>query len=517
MDKISPVPEPVLPILPDGSQTISLPVGKDASADGLLLLGRDSQSDRTGDQLAASENPNTTHSVHTVYDSGNLFQDEAYTLLLWSDEYVSLPPDAEGRPRLVSSYDSFGRSTIYSARETSDTASGLKQTAEFLRSGLLPSSSAEIKNPLLDGRIRSLPLQANPYDFSESSPKGAGDGNSPSHASRTPAVPGHDVPTTSEDAADWGTFSPSGKGAEDSKALLTARVKADVPNAFTPDGPQQSTHAPRIKTDAASTPETPRRTLPVSWLAAEKPPVRLTKSGFSQENPPVEELVEHLISDRTVEAERVLPRAFSGFTAGVSPSRGEATLPYAFAPFGNPPPSFRSIPEDEEKILPPLIEGEDASGPRGEFLRLSEAVRMACLLCCLYDGGDIRFEIEVPWYGAYVRYAIQNGILRGDEFPDYNAFTTRAQGAYLFSRCVPSTALSALCTCPLPSDVLDSDWFAESVTRLLRAGVLDCEDTAGRFFPDRLLTRSAASSLLGKIATPSDRRCPVRRQGKQSD
>lgn len=510
MDKISPVPEPVLPILPDGSQIISIPVGKDASADGLLLLGGGSQPNRAGNRPASPENPNASLSAPLVNESGELLPDEAYTLRLGSDDSASLPPDAAGRPRPVSSYDSFGRSTLYSAGETPAAASGLKPGAEYFRSGLLPGYSAEMKTFLPDSQIRSLPRQANPPASPGSAPKGAGGEGLPSHASRAPALPGRAAPDTSEDTADLDIFSPPDKGAAASKALPTAREETDVPISSPPGGPQQDPNTPAIKADAASAPDTPRRTSLVSSLAAGKLPVLPAESGPSRESRTFEELAEHLIPSESAEAERVLPRAFSGsFAAGVSHFRGEPLLPYAFAPFGEFPPNLRRRAHgEEEEILPPPMEGGDASGARGEFLRLSEAVRMACLLRCLHNGGDVRFEIETPWYGAYVRYAIQNGILQGDEFPDYNAFATRAQGVYLFSRCVPSTALAILCHCPLPSDVHDSDWFAEGVARLLCAGVLDCADSARRFFPDRLLTRSEAVSLLGKIATPSDRRCP---------
>ena len=519
MDKISPVPEPVLPILPDGSQMISIPVGKDAAADGLLQLGGGSQPDLAGNRPASSENPNAFLSAPLVDESGDLLPDEAYTLRLGSDESASIPPDAEGRPRLVSSYDSFGRSTIYSAGETPAAASGLKPGAEFFRFGLLPDYSAEMKTFLPDSRIRSLPRQANPPASPGSAAKGMSGENSPSHTLRAPVVSQRATPDPSEDTADLGTVSPSDKGAAASKALPTAREETDVPISSTPGDPQQDPNTPGIKADAASAPDTPRRTSPASLLAAGKLPVQPAESRLSQENQSFEEFVEQLEPDRTAAAERVLPRAFSGsFAAGVSSFRGEPLLPYAFAPFGNSPPAFRRrLPGEEKEILPPPIEGGNASDAPREFLRLSEIVRMACLLHCLHDGGDVRFEIEVPWYGAYVRYAVQNGILQGDEFPDYNAFATRAQGVYLFSRCVPSTELAVLCPCPLPSDVQDSDWFAEGVTRLLCAGVLNCADKARRFFPDRLITRSEAASLLGKIATPSDRRCPDCCRDKKRD
>ena len=516
MDKIGPLPEPVLPILSDGNLTLPISVGMDGAADGLLLPGKGSQSGRTEGQSASPENSSASLPTPLSGEGGNPLPGAAYTLRLGSDESTFLLPDAEGRPRPVSSYDSFGRSTIKPGVESPSAADSRPGTALF-RFEVLPEYFTEMNRLLWDDQPSSQPGRANPSAYPETVSANSGEKNPPSNTSSSPAIPDRSVPRAPEGTADPIRFiysevtGPNASVAEGKDAMAPGSPAFSPKESGSPASSSQGDFGqdpdtPVIKAGSAFVPEAPDQT--VSLPATAKLPVRPAEGRLSQPSEAFDELAERPASNGASETERVFSRSFYGsYNTEASPLRREMPLPYAFAPFGDISSSLRRrVLGEEEPSLPPMEEGGTAASTSANFLRLSEAIRMACVLHNQYNGSDVRFEIEVPWDGSYVRFATQSGMIRGDEFPNYNAFATRAEAVYLFSRCVPAVALPALRSSPLPSDVRETDWFAEGVARLLRAGVLDCVDRMRCFFPDHLITRSEAALLLGRIATPSDRR-----------
>jgi hypothetical protein len=181
-------------------------------------------------------------------------------------------------------------------------------------------------------------------------------------------------------------------------------------------------------------------------------------------------------------------------------------LPYALYVFGEVQPKPRL--NTKEGDHPPVVNesGRTFRTSPSDYLRLSETVKMACVLHNLYYGGTGLFEQEVPWYGAYVRYAVKNGIIAEDDFADYNDFATRAEAAYIFSNCVPPAEFPVINDIPVLPDVGENSKFAGGIYLLYAAGVLTESSGSGRFYPDSLMTRSEAASIIGRIARPADRK-----------
>ncbi|SHH85204.1 S-layer homology domain-containing protein [Sporobacter termitidis DSM 10068] len=180
-------------------------------------------------------------------------------------------------------------------------------------------------------------------------------------------------------------------------------------------------------------------------------------------------------------------------------------LPYSLYLFGPAAPGKRPPEEEEEEAAPSKGEALKPAG-QADYLKRSEAVKMAAVLHNIYHGGSGSFPEETPWYAPYVRYAVRNGIIKSGEFDDFSAFATRAETAYIFSGCVPREELPALNDAPALSDVEKNAGYGGSVYLLYRAGVFAVSDGAGRFRPEGLLTRSEAATIVGRIATPADRK-----------
>jgi hypothetical protein len=180
-------------------------------------------------------------------------------------------------------------------------------------------------------------------------------------------------------------------------------------------------------------------------------------------------------------------------------------LPYALYVFGTVIPDGKDDFAEDEDIAQPEKAHVTKSG-HTEFLKISEAVKMASVLHNIYYGGTGHFPEETPWYAPYIRYALKNGIIKSRDFSDVDEYATRAEAAYIFSCCVPKAELPVINYIPDISDVSESLGFGESIYLLFRAGVLTRNDKKGSFYPDSMITRTEAASIIGRIATPDDRK-----------
>lgn len=180
-------------------------------------------------------------------------------------------------------------------------------------------------------------------------------------------------------------------------------------------------------------------------------------------------------------------------------------LPYSLYIFGNVIPDRRG---NFEETADPALSVETSirkTGPT-EFLRISEAIKMASVLHNIYYGGSGRFPQETPWYEPYVRYAIKNGIIKNNAFDDYNELATRAETAYIFAGCVPRAELPMINIVSDIPDVSEAFGYGDSVYLLYRAGVLTNGNKTDSFYPERMITKTEAATIIGRIATPGDRK-----------
>ncbi len=131
-------------------------------------------------------------------------------------------------------------------------------------------------------------------------------------------------------------------------------------------------------------------------------------------------------------------------------------------------------------------------------LKLSEAIKMAAVVCSVYSGDNAKFVQGEPWYGVYVDYAIEKGIVKSGEFADYNAVCTRAQAAYIFAGAIPADGLTAASKLT-PPDLAAGAQYAEEIIALYKAGVLQGNDTAGNFGADGSFTRAQAAAIISRL------------------
>lgn len=140
-------------------------------------------------------------------------------------------------------------------------------------------------------------------------------------------------------------------------------------------------------------------------------------------------------------------------------------------------------------------------------IRVSEAIKMACVVHSIYNGGTTAFPQDAqPWYQPYVDYAKANSILGNVAIGDYNSYISRQVMAYYFSRALPESELAAINTVETLPDVDPAKNVGSAIFRLYRAGVLSGNDSYGTFEPDSAITRAQAAAIITRLAVPSERK-----------
>lgn len=153
--------------------------------------------------------------------------------------------------------------------------------------------------------------------------------------------------------------------------------------------------------------------------------------------------------------------------------------------------------------------GDKNFAPDGA-LTLAQAVRLACCVHAKLTGGSAPGTDCQPWYQSSVDYALQNGILKTDDFAgSYDRACTRAEFAGLLCRAMPETALAPVSTLTALPDVAESAEWGVEIYALYRAGVLTGFDEAGSFRPDAAITRAEVAAVAVRALKASARTAKI--------
>lgn len=153
-----------------------------------------------------------------------------------------------------------------------------------------------------------------------------------------------------------------------------------------------------------------------------------------------------------------------------------------------------------------LMSGKGAGqfNPSGT-VSLAEGVTVAARIHDLWQGGTGTLPNSDPWYQSAVEYAVQNGIITQNQFPDYTATATRAQLAGLLAKALPETGYAPINNVAALPDVTDSTPGAADIFMLYNAGILSGTDVYGTFAPDNTISRAEMAAMLCRLAQPETR------------
>ncbi|GMQ61746.1 S-layer homology domain-containing protein [Vallitalea maricola] len=149
--------------------------------------------------------------------------------------------------------------------------------------------------------------------------------------------------------------------------------------------------------------------------------------------------------------------------------------------------------------------GDNQFAPKGS-ISVAEAIAMASRTNKIYAG--LGSEIEKTgdtWYDGFVKYAVENNIIKEDQFDDYTRKITKAELSYLFAKSVPEEEFTAIQLYLLP-DVDDDTDYSSEIYLLFNAGVVTGSDENATFHPTNNITRAEASAIINRVINPDSRK-----------
>ncbi len=149
-----------------------------------------------------------------------------------------------------------------------------------------------------------------------------------------------------------------------------------------------------------------------------------------------------------------------------------------------------------------LVNGtSDTTFSPNDNITIAETITLASRLNNIYYGNSHFFDSGDVWYKPYVDYAIEKGIIKANEYINYNEFATRSQFAQIFASALPDEALKKINNVAdnsIPDVPMQSD-YSNAVYELYRAGVLTGNDAKGTFAPNTNIQRSAVAAIISRM------------------
>lgn len=143
-------------------------------------------------------------------------------------------------------------------------------------------------------------------------------------------------------------------------------------------------------------------------------------------------------------------------------------------------------------------EGEGTFNPSGQ-ITVAQAIVMAARLHKIYNTGSSEFEPGDTWYGPYVDYARENGIIAGE--PILWVAATRGQFVDILARALPKEVfnqINDIADNAIP-DVKTGDEYSGSIYMLYRAGVVTGSNSRGSFYPNNTISRAEAAAIVTRM------------------
>lgn len=151
-----------------------------------------------------------------------------------------------------------------------------------------------------------------------------------------------------------------------------------------------------------------------------------------------------------------------------------------------------------------LMKGNEdgAFAPSGN-MTVAEALALTARMHNIYYGMDGEFRQGAPWYGVYVGYALERGIIDEDDFDDYERPVTRKEAALLLSAAVDLTELEKINSGVNIPDVGRGDGSYAVIETFYTSGVLTGSGPDGSFKPDDDITRAEMAAIASRLVDPA--------------
>jgi hypothetical protein len=145
-----------------------------------------------------------------------------------------------------------------------------------------------------------------------------------------------------------------------------------------------------------------------------------------------------------------------------------------------------------------LIEGvgDNKFNPKGN-ITLAEVITMAVRVKSTLSGANTEITSSPvgKWYNSYITFAVNSGIIKTDDFDDFERNATRAEVAYIFANVLGDADTSKNTIIP---DVNEDTKFCNEIHKLYALGILN-GDSDGSFRPNDNITRAETAAILVRV------------------
>lgn len=144
--------------------------------------------------------------------------------------------------------------------------------------------------------------------------------------------------------------------------------------------------------------------------------------------------------------------------------------------------------------------------PNGN-VTVAEAITLAVRINCIEAGKDIPTAASgAEWYKPFVDAAVRAGIIKNNQFTDYNAPALRKEVASIMAKALPSSYYNKMNMFTSIPDVDKRDVNYSAILKLYNAGIVIGSDEAYNFTPETNVTRAEVAAIANRLAIPANRK-----------
>lgn len=148
---------------------------------------------------------------------------------------------------------------------------------------------------------------------------------------------------------------------------------------------------------------------------------------------------------------------------------------------------------------------------------IAETITFAVRLNYIYNGKEVPAPADgAEWYTPYVDAAVKAGIIKNNQYADYNAPALRKQVAMIMAKALPTSYVQAINMFTEVPDLDKKDSAYGSVLRLYNAGILIGSDDQYNFLPETNITRAEVAAIINRLAIPTSRKRVITEAEKES-
>ena len=147
---------------------------------------------------------------------------------------------------------------------------------------------------------------------------------------------------------------------------------------------------------------------------------------------------------------------------------------------------------------------DEVFSPDGN-VTVAQGITMAARVNAAYNKKEIPAVSGGNWYDMYVKYAVDNGVMKDGQFDNLARNITRAEMATLFADAIPASEYNAINKVEHIPDVIESNDYAKKILMLYNAGIVMGSDDYGTFNPDSDIKRSESAAIINRVALKENR------------